>query len=223
MGIPHTHVGLGEPERTDKLGGGALMASGLLFAVFAALNFLAGPPPSTGPEVLRWRDAQTLALDFVNEVLFFAAVLLVPGTIGLYRSLADVDNAKAATGCGLIATTIACLVGLLIVHGRLVYPVYDMRVDTPDIAAFAVIVFYGGLHAVSLVFAVATLILSLAMRGSAYARWVAYMGFATSLFDVIGSYPWLIGPTATVVCSLLFSGWFVAVGWQLFGLRRRAA
>jgi hypothetical protein len=37
---------------------------------------------------------------------------------------------------------------ILIVHGRLVYPIYGMRVDTPEAAALVVMIFYGGLHAI---------------------------------------------------------------------------
>jgi hypothetical protein len=92
--------------RPYKFGGGALVASGILFVVLAFLDFRAGPPPSNGAEILLWRDSQALVLDFVSEFLFFATVLLVPGTVALYQSLVDVDRTKAATGCGIIAVTI---------------------------------------------------------------------------------------------------------------------
>jgi hypothetical protein len=108
---------------------------------------------------------------------------------------------------------------LLVVHGRLVYPVYGIRVGTPDLAAFVVAVFYGGLHAVGLLMGIATFVLSLAMRGGGYGRPVVYLGFATALFDVVGSYPDAIGPVLTLVAQLFFATWFVAVGLQLY--RRR--
>lgn len=150
-------------------------------------------------------------------------MLLVPGTIALYQSLVDNDRTKAATGCGIIATTIPIVGVLLIVHGRLVYPIYGMRVDTPELAAFVVIIFYGGLHAVFLLMAVATAVLSLAMKRGAYAKWIVYLGFLTAAFDIIGSYPWAIGSALRLVCELMFAGWFVAVGTQLFGMRVDAA
>jgi len=49
---------------------------------------------------------------------------------------------------------------MLIIHGRLVYPIYGMRVDTPEAAALVVMVFCGGLHAIYLLLAVATIVLS---------------------------------------------------------------
>ncbi|HET9359902.1 MAG TPA: hypothetical protein VFO58_09135 [Vicinamibacterales bacterium] len=212
-----------EMKRPYRFGGGALVASGVLFAVVAYLEFETGPPPSNGAEILLWRDSQALVLDFVSESLFFATVLLVPGTIALYQSLVDVDRTKAAAGCGIIAATIPVMAVMLIIHGRLVYPIHGMRVDTPETAAFVIMVFYGGLHAVYLLLAVATIVLSLAMKRSAYATWVAYLGFATAALDIIGSYPWAIGPVLTLVCELSFGGWFVAVGSQLSRMRGSAA
>ena len=198
------------------------MASGVLFVALAFLDFRAGPPPSSGTEILLWRDSQALVLDFVSEFFFFATVLMVPGTVAVYQSLVDVDRNKAATGCGIIAATIPVMAVMLIVHGRLVYPIYGMRVDTPQAAALVVMVFYGGVHAIYLLMAVATIVLSLAMKRGAYATWIAYFGFATAALDIIGSYPWVIGPVPTLVCELSFAGWFVAVGSQLFRMRSAA-
>jgi hypothetical protein len=212
-----------ELTRPYKFGGGALVASGILFVVVALLDFRAGPPPSNGAEILLWRDSQARVLDFVSESLFFATVLLVPGTVALYQSLVDVDKTKAATGCGIVAATIPVMAVMLVVHGRLVYPIYGMRVDTPDAAALVVMVFYGGFHAVYLLLAVATIVLSLAMKRGAYTEWIAYFGFATAALDIIGSYPWAIGPVLTLFCELSFAGWFLAVGSQLFRMRGSAA
>ena len=212
-----------EATRPYKFGGGALVASGILFVLLAFLDFRAGPPPSNGAEILLWRDSQALVLDFVSEFLFFATVLLVPGTVALYQSLIDVDRTRAATGCGIIAATIPVMAVMLIFHGRLVYPIYGMRIDTPDTAALVVMVFYGGLHAIYLLLAVATIVLSLAMKRGAYAKWIVYFGFATAVLDIIGSYPWAIGPVLTLVCELSFGGWFVAVGSQLFRMRATTA
>ena len=196
------------------------MTSGIVFVVVALLDFRAGPPPSNGAEILLWRDSQALVLDFVSELLFFATVLLIPGTVALYQSLVDVDRTKATTGCGMIAATIPVIAVMLIVHGRLVYPIYGMRVDTPDAAALVVMLFYGGLHAIYLLLAIATIVLSLAMKRGAYAKWIAYFGFTTAALDMLGAYPRAIGPVLTLICELSFGGWFVAVGSQLFRMRK---
>ena len=204
-----------DPTRLYRMGGWALVASGLLFASRAALEFAAGEPPSNGVEILGWVASHSLAISLVSEILFFATILLVPAVIALYHSLATVDLAKAATGCGIMAAVIPLLAVLLIVHGRLVYPVYGLKAGTPDQAALVVSINYGGMHAVDLLMAVATILLSLAMTTSPYGRPVAYLGFATALFDVIGSYPYAIGPVWTLVAHLFFAAWFLAVGWRL--------
>jgi hypothetical protein len=118
-------------KRPYKFGGGALVASGIQFVLLALLDLRAGPPPSNGAAILVWRDAHALVLSLVSEFLFFATILLVPATIALYQSLVDIDRIRAATGCGIIAMTVPVMAVLLIVHGRLVYPIYGMRVDTP--------------------------------------------------------------------------------------------
>jgi hypothetical protein len=208
-----------ELTRPYRFGGGALVASGILFVVLAFLDFRAGPPPSNGAEILQWRDSQALVLDFVSEFLFFATILLVPGTVALYQSLVGVDQTKAVTGCGIIAATIPVMSVMLIIHGRLVYPIYGMRVETPEAAAVVIMVFYGGVHAIYLLLAIATIVLSLTMTRGGYPKWIAYFGFATAALEIIGSYPWAIGPVLMLVCELSFGGWFVAVGSQLFRMR----
>lgn len=204
----------------QEFGGGALVVSGVLFIVLALLDLRVGPPPSDGVAILAWRESNATALAFVSELLFFATILLVPGTIALYRSLAEIDRTKASTGCGIIGVTIAVVSVMLVVHGRLIYPIYGMRVETPELAAFVATVFYGGLHSVYLLLAVATIVLSLAMRRGVYPTWIAYLGFVTAGADIIGSYPWVIGPIGTFVCQLFLAAWFVAVGLVVRSVRQ---
>ena len=206
-----------------KFGGISFIISGILFLLKYLLDLMAGPPPSSGAEILAWRASGELPLALTNEVLFFAAMFLVPAVIALYyslagidRSLAGIDRIKAAIGCGIIAVVIPIICMLLIVHGRLVFPVYDIRVNTPAIAEFVVAVYYGGLHAIGLLLGVATIVLSLAMKRGVYGRDIAYLGFATGVFDTIGAYPYVIGPILGLVSQILFAAWFLAVGSKLY-------
>ena len=199
-----------------KVGGVAFIAGGTLFLLQGVLDLIAGPPPSSGAEILAWSAAHPLAIALTSEVLFFAAVCLVPAVVALFQSFVAVDRVKAAIGCGIMAVVVPVLAVLLIVHGRLAYPIYGIRVGTPDLAEFVVAIFYGGLHAVALLMAIATLILSLAMRRGLFGKPAAYLGFVTAVLDVIGSYPYAIGPVLTFVCQLFFAAWFVAVGIQLY-------
>ncbi len=201
------------------IGGISFIISGILFFVKYLLDLLAGPPPSSGAEILAWRASEELPLAFTSEVLFFAGVFLVPGVIALYYSLASLNRSKAAVGCGIIAVAIPIIFMLVIVHGRLIYPVYDIRVNTPAVAELVVAVYYGGLHAIGLLLGVATIVLSLAMKRGVYGRNIAYLGVATGVFDVVGSYPWIIGPVLILVSQILFAAWFIAVGWKLYIMR----
>src|SRR6266516_2737084 len=158
-----------------------------------------------------------------SAILFFAAVFLAPAVVALYHSLADVDRPKAVIGCAIMAVAIPVLMVLLVVHGRLVYPVYGIRVSTPDLAAFVVAIFYGGLHAISLLMGIATFVLSLAMKSGAYGKPVVYLGFATAVVDIIGSYPYAIGSVLALVAQVFFAAWFIAVGTQLCKMRGTAA
>jgi len=203
-------------KRLGQVGGAAFIASGLLFLLRAVLDYLAGPPPLSGVELLAWTASNRLTLSLDSEILFFAAVCLVPAVVALYYSLAGVDRLKAVTGCGIMAVTIPVLAAVLVMHGRLMYPVYGIRAATPDLVALVVALFYGGMHAINLLLALATLVLSLAMRRAAFGKGIAYLGFVTVVADVIGSYPDQIGPALTLVTQVFLAAWFVAVGSSLF-------
>ena len=131
-----------------KIGGISLIITGILFSLRYVLDLLEGPPPSRGAEILTWMASGGLSLALIPEVLFFAGISLVPGVIALYYSLASTDRNKAAAGCGIIATVIPIIEVLVIVHGRLSCPVYNIRIGTAAIAEFIVAFYYGGLHAI---------------------------------------------------------------------------
>ncbi|MGZ5242052.1 MAG: hypothetical protein ACXWCN_18185 [Caldimonas sp.] len=208
-----------EPKALYQLGGLSFVASGSLFFAKYVFDLVSGPPPSTGAEILQWTTAKRLPLSMISEILFFAAMFLVPAVIALYQHLAATDRVKAAVGCGILAAAIPVLAATLIVHGRLVFPIYDLRIASPAVAELVVAIFYGGLHAVWLLFAVATVALSLAMRRGFYGAKIAWLGFATAVFDVIGSYPDKIGPILILVSQVLLTAWFVAVGAKLYRAR----
>lgn len=75
--------------------------------------------------------------------------------------------------------------------------------------------YYGGQHAVMLLFGVATILLALAMRDTPYGPALVISGLALGLVDFVGSYPWLLGLGLATATQLLFAGWFIAVGLRL--------
>ena len=202
----------------SRLGGAGLVAGALFFFIRGLLEFAAGPPPTGGEAILGWVASERAWLAWVSEILFAAAVCLVPGVAALYRSLADRYRSWAVAGCGLIALAIPLLAMSLVVHGRLVYPVYGMRVTTPGSAELVVTLFYGGLHAVNLLMAVAVAVLSVPMRRAGWGTKLAWLGYATALAHLAAAYPDLIGPAPTLACQALGSVWLAAVGVTLYRL-----
>ncbi|MEL6224941.1 MAG: hypothetical protein AAFR31_20095 [Cyanobacteria bacterium J06627_8] len=209
-------------NRTElfTVGGGAFVISGVLFFIGYGLDMMAGPPPATGAEILGWVEENRLLLSLVSEVLFFASTSLIPALVALYLSLARESNVLAVIGCGILAIIIPVLSVLIIVQGRLVYPVYGLHISDPAVAELIVAIFYGGLHAVGLLMAIATFILSLAMRRGAFGTPIVALGFVTTVGDVIWSYPYLISPVVQFGCQLLLAAWFAAVGWKLLRMHK---
>jgi len=210
-------------EAGSKLGGVAFIFTGVLFFFRHLLEVTAGRPPSTGAGILVWVDANKLALSLVSEALFFAALSLVPAVFALYRRLATGERTLASVGCGLIAVVIPLLAMLVVLHGRLVYPIYGLRVRDPELAALVVALFYAGIHVVGLFLAVATFVLSVAMKRAKFGAHVAALGFVSAVCDAIGAYPYSIHPVLLFGCQLVFAAWFVVVGWTLTTSRARGA
>src|SRR5262245_2084409 len=202
-------------RRGFRLEGAALAAAGALFVAKACFDLKVGEPPSGGRNILAWSTAEKFSISMTNEILVIARVLLVPGLIGLYASLVGFDRRKAAIGSGIAAVLIPVLVVLAIVHGRFVYSVYHIGLKDPSVMQLVAAIYYGGQHAVLLLFGVATIVLSLAMRNTPYGKPIVYLGLTTGLVDLVGSYPWLLGPVLTFVSALFFGLWLVAVGVQL--------
>jgi hypothetical protein len=207
-----------ELARLYRWGGLSLIGSGFLMLASHLLELGAGSRPSRGAEILAWVEAGRFPLMLANETLFFSAMLLIPGAIALHASLVRVDRTGAAIGCGILAAAIPVLLALDILHGRLVYEVYGLRIDTPAIAELAVALFHGGLHATSIMLGVGTVVLALAMRRGPFSRGHVALGLVTGVFDLVGAYPWAIGPELLLACQVLYAAWFTAVGWRLRGL-----
>lgn len=208
--------------QTDRgIGGISLVLSGVLFLTKSVLEWAAGDPPSTGPEILAWRSSHEVALAWSDELLFVATVLLIPAVIVLYRCLKGPEGIWAAFGCGVLAAVIPVNFALLIVHGRLAFPVYGIIIDDPVVAAFVVSLYYGGMHAVSLLLAGAAIMLGLTMRRGVFGPGVGAVGVAAGAAQIIAAYPWLVSPTLVLACQVLLAVWFVLCGSRLAFYPRR--
>ena len=205
------------PSKRDGViafGGLGFLAAASLFLTNSVLEFVAGPPPSDGAAILDWRDANFLPLALTSEIMFFATGALLPGVVSLYRGIAPAHPKSGVLGCGLIALTLPIFAVLLIVHGRLVFPVFDIRAHTPDQAELLVALYFGGLHVVWLLFAFGTLALGLGLWKTD--RGMAILSFVTAVADALASYPMTIGPAAAVACATVFAAWLAAMGIWLW-------
>lgn len=203
-------------DRLYRLGGVSFVASGALFLAKNILEILTGLPPPGGPDLVTWVVSRRAFFGSTVEVFFFAVVFLIPATAALYESLAVSHRLSAVVGCGIMATTIPVLSILVIVQGRLVFPVFHIEMRSPEVVGLLVSLYHGGLHAVALLFALATVVLSLAMRRRACGPGLVALGIATAAFDVLGAYPWAVGSVLWLLSDVLFSAWFVLVGLCLY-------
>ncbi|MEV0661318.1 hypothetical protein ACIBI3_08830 [Actinomadura luteofluorescens] len=198
-----------------RLAGISSAASGALFLLKSVLDLLVGDPPSESARLLPWIASHRLSLSLTNEVLFFAAVLLVPVVFALYRSLDGSGRSWVGFGCGILALAVAIVLVLVFVHGRLVYPVYGIDVDEPATVALVVSLYYGGMHEVALLLGAALVMLGLSMRGGVFGRAAAVFGVIAGTAQLAGAFPWLVGPLLTSIIQAMFALWLVLVGLRL--------
>lgn len=193
----------------------SLSVAGAALLARALFDYSAGDPPALGPELLTWISNNKPALSMSDELLVIASVLLIPGLVGLYQSLRSTNPRAAAAGCGILVAAIPVMMMMSILGGRLVFPVYDMQLTSPDSAQLTTALYYGGDHAIMIIVGVATIVISLAMKGTHYGAGFLYLGLITALADFAAAYPWLIGLQATLAAKALFALWFLATGIKL--------
>jgi hypothetical protein len=191
------------------------MTSGALFLIKSVLDLVVGDPPSKDAQLLTWLTSHQLPLALTNEILFFAALLLIPAVLALYRNLDGSDEPWVAFGGGVLAMAIPIMLVLAIVHGRLTYPVYGITLDDSATVALIVSLYYGGAHEVTLLLGVALIIIGLTMRRGTLGRPTAAFGVAAGAFQIAGAYPWLIGPLLASITQAMFAAWLVLIGLRL--------
>ncbi len=168
---------------TFRWAGVSLALSGVALGAKAWFDFSAGEPPSSGIDLIAWAAAEKFSLSMSNELMIAAAVLLIPGVIGLYASLEGHNLMLAKAGCGILAAVIPLMMVASVFQGRLVFPVYGIEADNPTTAQLVAGLFFGTEHALLLILGIPTILLSLAMRGTAFGRPGVYLGLAAGLAD----------------------------------------
>jgi hypothetical protein len=196
------------------IGGITWIISGILFLVQNLFLLPLQGPPALEADLLVWLEKWKFNISMADEVLLFAALFLIPAIFSLYQFLVRTDKVKAIMVCGLLASSIPIFIFLDIILGRLVYPVYNLELSA-DIYKLVLSIYYGGMHLVAIVFSIATLLLSIAIRKSEHGKAIVYFGFVVAVADLISAFPWITGSAIAFACQLLFSAWFVLLGVRI--------
>ncbi|KWX87868.1 hypothetical protein AMQ83_10430 [Paenibacillus riograndensis] len=204
-----------------RFGGIALILSGILFLAQYLFLLPLPSPPLTDAELMAWLREWRFNLSMADELLFFATLLLIPSIVALYRILVKVEPVKTLLGSGLLAVVIPVHLFLVIILGRLVYPVYDLELP-PDIYKLVLSIYYGGMHSAALILGAAAIVSYFVIRKSVLGKPVAYLGFVAGILELVSSYSWLIGTALMVVCQLVFSAWLVLLGLKMLGRSKQS-
>jgi hypothetical protein len=185
---------------------GFLAAAGALLAGVALLLLSLLPSvPSEAADMTAWVDNGRPLLSWSDELLFFAIVSWGAGARGLFGARRAERSARIDVGLTALAVALVALLVLLLVVGRLVYPVFGIHLF-PGVLALLISSMFGALHLALLGFAVAALTLtwstSSGLRGRA-------TGVAAAAAFIMGSFPWLTPNWWNTVVAVLLAAWGV--------------
>lgn len=182
---------------------GALLAGGALLL----LSLLPGVP-SEAAELTAWVDSGRSLLSWSDELVFFAVVCWGAGARGLFGGRRTERSVRIDIGMTALAVANVALVVLLLVVGRLVYPVFGIHLS-PEVLALLISSTFGALHLALLGFAVAAPALSWTTRSGLTGRVV---GIAAAAVFLVGSFPWLTPNWWNALVAVLLAGWGVFLG-----------
>ena len=191
------------------------LLGGVCFLGRAVTALFAGPPPSTGAEILVWIDGARITMMFGNEALVIGAGLLLAGLYGFHQSFKPLAPMRSTAGSILLAAACVLCLALGIVQGRFVYPIHGLSLTRPEDAELLASLYFGGYHLVALAFAAATTLWASAMLKATEWRVLGYAGFVVAAGSVVSSYPDLIGPALVFVLEATLALWWVVIGLRL--------
>ncbi len=197
-----------------KFGGITLILSGFLFFIQSLYLLPIAAPPANNSDFMLWLDKWKINLSMADELIFFATILLIPSIVALYQILIKLEKIKTFFGCGLLFVYIPVNLVVAIILGRMVYPVYQMEYS-PEIYKLVLSMYYGGLHMAALILSIATILLSFVIRKCSIGKFVAYLGFATGIMDLLGAFPWFLTNELVFLTQLFLVAWFVVLGLQM--------
>ena len=201
-----------------RLGGIALILSGVLFLAQSLFLLPVPGPPLADADLLSWLADWTLHLAMADELLFFATLCLIPPLLVLYRLLVKTAQIKTLLGCGIIAVILPVNMVIVFILGRFVYPVYGIEL-APESYRLLLSLYYGGVHTVALLWSASVILLCFVIRKSRLGKKAAYFGFAAGVMQLAAAYPWLFPSAVWFASQLLLYGWFILLGLRMTATR----
>lgn len=206
-------------ERSDRaaeraFGGWALIVGGvLLFGAQVVIALLPTPPVAPSGSA-RWVNEYASRLSMSDELLFFAVVCLTPGVVALFRTTRFRRPVSSLLGCCSLLLAMTLLGVLVVVGGRMVYPVFGISLSNDGIA-LVVSLFFGGLHSVLLFIGVGLVAAGFALRQPNGWRWLPLASFSAGALQFLAAYPWLTPAWVNVAAAAALLTWTVTAGWWL--------
>ncbi|WP_128659040.1 hypothetical protein [Paenibacillus sp. 598K] len=201
----------------STFGGIALIVSGVLFLAQSLFLLPVPGPPLADSDLLSWLQDWKLHFAMADELLFFATLGVIPSIIVLYR-LAKTAQAQTLLACGIMAIILPVNMVIVVILGRLAYPVYGIELDAESYRLLLSL-YYGGVHTVALLWSAAVILICFVIRKSPLGKTVAYFGFAAGILQLVGAYPWLFNNVTIFVAQLMLCVWFVMLGIRMIGRR----
>jgi hypothetical protein len=116
-------------ERILRFGGYTFNSAGVLFFAAHFITLLLPLPPSGETEFLNWLAENRIFIAIQNEVFFFATMCPIPAAIVLHKFSQSGPMISSLLGVGLMFVAVPVLAVVNLAEGRLVYPVYDIRLS----------------------------------------------------------------------------------------------
>lgn len=200
-----------------RFGGIALLSSSLLMLGRLFFFVIVPAPPANGGSAVGWVAAAHFGLAMSNELLFFAIFAMLPASCALFILFKERNMMKAVLGCGIILISVPIVSFLNIIHGRLVYPIFGLLLSEESLR-YSISVFYGGMHAVNLMYAIALVTLGLAMQDQRWGSRYLAMSIIVAISEIAGAYPWMIGRLFDGITQVMYVLWLAIVGIKVFKL-----
>ena len=191
-----------------------IILNSLLILSRNTLLFMIGHPPLVGSEYQTWITSNQVFIELIDEFDFFIAVFLIPISILIYNLYYKENRVKCTLISGMLMIITSLLVILSIILARLVYPVFGIIIINDTISEFILAIYFGGLHAISLLLGTALILLCSILKNHNYNKFFSYLGLITgTLLIVIEGYPWIFGSLIVFLTQILFTVWFVTYGY----------